>query len=192
MTVTEFRKAWAGLPSNGWLDLEEALLLVEAAEMTSGPMVEIGTYYGRSAVLLAQLKDEGPDEFGCSKLPRTLYCVDPWEDCGEFKFGPNVTGDEVFEAFLNNIKGLPIIYVRTRVEDWVPPPVLFEFWYLDGDHTYQGTRRQINTALANGARVIAVHDVNDDGGGVVVKRACLELLGPWKERVGHLAVWELK
>jgi hypothetical protein len=38
---------------------------------------------------------------------------------------------------------------------------------------------------------ILVHDVNDVGEGKAIRDACLEVLGPWKERVGRLAAWEV-
>lgn len=187
MHVTEFRAAWAiadHVP--GWLTLDEALLLVDAASRTAGPMVEVGSYYGRSAALLGRMRDDLPKHL----VPRRLTCVDPWADCGDFVYGPDVTGDEVFEDFKKHVDGLGVVIARCRVEDWTSTPA--DFWYLDGNHTYNGTRAQVEIALANGAKVVAAHDVNDAGGGVAVKAACLELLGPWQERVGRLAVWELK
>jgi hypothetical protein len=190
MTVQEFREAYAKIPSNGWLDLDEALLLIDAAERTTGPMVEIGSYYGRSSVLLAHLYDVVPRGVGMDPTvePRILHCVDPWADCGDFKYGPGVTGDEVLEAFKMNVKPFSnVVGCRTRVEDW--SWIRAEFVYCDGDHSYSGTVAQIRKAQECRAKAIAVHDVNDSGGGVHIKRACLELLGPWNERVNRLAVW---
>lgn len=188
MNVTEFRRVFASLPQ-GWLDLEEALLLVDAAERTEGPMLEVGSYYGRSACLLGRLCRhtwEGDEE------ERPLTCVDPWADRGDFRYGPGVTGDEVFAAFKANVAALPNVRaVRGCIED-VTLRDGYGFAYLDGDHSYVGTLAQVRAAMLSGAKVIAAHDVNDGGGGVLVKRACLELLGPWQERAGRLAVWEIR
>lgn len=178
MTVTEFRRVFADLPQ-GWLTEIEALLLVDWAGRTTGLIVEIGSYYGRSTALLASLPGQ-----------RIVQVVDPWADCGDFKYGPGVTGDEVYNSFLMTCNFLPVIATRCRVEEWNPCPA--GFVYCDGDHTYAGTRTQIEKALACNPMIIAAHDVNDTGGGVDVKRACLELLGPWTERVERLAVWDLR
>jgi hypothetical protein len=180
MTDRELELAFASLP-DGWLTRNEALLLVKAAERTTGTIVEVGSYYGRSACLLA-------------RLGRPLVCVDPWADCGEFVYGPGTTGDKVFAAFNVNIAALGyaamrrVTICRTRVEDWTPVPA--GLVYLDGDHTYEGTIRQIEKAFLCNPAIIAVHDVNDGGGGRLIKKACVELLGPWAERVERLAVWD--
>jgi hypothetical protein len=63
--------------------------------------------------------------------------------------------------------------------------------YLDGDHTYQGTYNQIKVAQRCLPSIIAIHDVNDNGGGKMIKEAALSLLGPWNERVERLAVWTI-
>ncbi len=183
MTVSQFRRVWNRLPQ-GWLSLEEALLLTAAAQVAtrSNPLIEVGSYYGRASVLLAE---------SASNMDLSVYCIDPWEDCGDFRYGPNVTGEEVYQAFLENTKGYPKVYhKRMRVEDWHPIPA--DFVYLDGDHSYKGTLAQCQKALECRPYTIAAHDVNDTGGGMEVKRAVLEVLGPWSERVEKLAVWRLK
>lgn len=178
MNITDFRAAFAKLTSHGWLDLEEALLLVSAAEQTEGTIVEIGSYYGRSAMLLAHLR-------------RKLICIDPWEDTFP---APNATGAQVYAHFIANICSLGIsdtVYpLKMRVEDWAPVPA--GLVYCDGDHSFQGTLNQIQKALQCNPTIIAAHDVNDSGGGIKVKRACLDLLGPWQERVGRLAIWKIR
>lgn len=185
MTVTEFRKTFATLPAAGWLTEAEGLLLVDYASrrMSGSNLVEFGSYCGRSAKLLGtyaygadvHLRPSGP----------WLHCVDPWGDFGL----PARTGDQAFAEFYDAVKGLPVVFYRTRVEDWTPCPA--GFVYCDGDHSYEGTLAQIRKALECKPQVIAVHDVNDAGGGREVKKACLELLGPWTERVERLAAWEL-
>lgn len=178
MTEAEFRAAFDRLTPHGWLSEPEARLLVKAAEETTGDIVEIGSYMGRSAMLLA-----------C--LGRTLWCVDPWAD----GFHSELTGDQVYGRFIVNVSRLPpaalklVKTCRMGIENWLPVPA--GIVYCDGDHSYQGTRNQIFKAKACAPTRIAVHDVNDDGEGAEIKRACLELLGPWHERVERLAVWRL-
>jgi hypothetical protein len=184
ITLRQFIDAFGRCTSHGWLTCEEALLLVSWAELTKGPLVEIGSYQGRSAMLLAQLPaDEG------GLVHRLLYCIDPWDDA----FSTDLNGDAIFSRFKANVASIPsavVLPIRTRVEDWQPIPV--EFVYLDGDHSPNGTRAQVKKALGCDPKVIAIHDVNDSGGGVQVQRAAVELLGPWKERLGSLAVWSLR
>lgn len=189
MTTREFLDAFNRCTSHGWLTCEEALLLVTYAECTEGPIVEIGSYMGRSATLLGQLK--GPPAVMVSDglfkkiTPRVLYCIDPWDS----KFSSDQPAEYYFERFTENTAGLNVIPVRMRVEDWEPIPA--GFVYLDGDHSYRGTVAQVEKALACTPAYIAVHDVNDHGAGSEVKRAATEILGPWKERLDKLAVWEV-
>lgn len=189
MTIQDFLIKFNRCTAQGWLTIEEALLLVSYAEKTEGPMVEVGSYQGRSAMLLAQLEDT---EFIGGLIHRRLYCIDPWDD----EFSTDMTGDQLFSAFRRNLYNLSgvthvdVVSMRMRIEDWTPDRS-YEFLYLDGSHTYKGTIAQIDKALLCKPKVIAMHDVNDEGGGAEVKRAALERLGPWKERMGRLAVWEV-
>jgi hypothetical protein len=176
VNVGEFRRVFDVLTPHGWLTVGEALLLIDYADRTEGPIVEVGSYYGRSAMLLAS-------------LGRPLVCIDPWED----KFSAPVPGDEVLRHFRENLSLVPnaaVTVVRKRVEDW--KPVSAGFVYLDGSHTYDGTIAQIKKALSCNPIIIAIHDVNDSGGGLEVKRASIELLGPWLERTERMAVWRVK
>lgn len=163
-----------GLPSHGWLTEEEATLLYKYAAVCKGPILEVGSYYGRSTVLL-------------SRLGRPVYAVDPFENFAK----SDPSGNQIELEFLKNTIGLSnITLFRQRIENWSIEPAGFA--YLDGDHTYQGTINQINKALLCRPTYIAAHDVNDSGGGLQVKKACLELLGNWLERVGRLAVFQGK
>ena len=175
MTLLDFLEKYRHCTHDGWLTCEEALLLVHYAERTQGPLVEVGSYMGRSAMLLGQ-------------LGRPLYCVDPWAD----GFHDTLTGDEVYRHFQENIGKVPdhkIVPTRARVEDAEPIPA--GFVYLDGDHTCDGTARQVEWALRCGPQVIAVHDVDDKGDGRLVKESAVKLLGPWARLVDRLAVWEI-
>lgn len=173
MDSKTFEEVFASLPSDGWLSKEEARLLLSTAEKTSGPILEVGSYMGRSTCLLARLR-------------RLIYAVDPWDDT----FNTEKKGEETFHRFCENVaalEGAQVWPFRTRVEDW--PHRNVGFAYLDGDHTYQGTVKQIEKALLCSPSAIAIHDVNDSGDGLDIKRAALQLLGPWTERKERLAVW---
>jgi SAM-dependent methyltransferase len=168
--MVTFEQAYERIPGNGWLSKGEAKLLWEEVAFTEGGILEVGCYQGRSTCLLAQ-------------TGRTVIAVDPF-----YGFTDDGKDEIIRSLFLANIAQYPnVVHVHKKVEDWEPVPC--GFCYLDGDHTYEGTIAQIKKALECKPRGIAVHDVNDSGQGVHVKRAALELLGDWKARVERLAVW---
>lgn len=197
-----FEAAWAAVPARGWLTEAEGRLLYRAAAETAGPLLEVGCYHGRSSALLAA-------------LGRPLHCVDPFRDfdtadpSGEATLAgwravmaerghrvlefPNQLGlIELAErtGAIRTMADRPaadVFLFRQRVEDWAPRPVGFA--YLDGDHTFEGSVRQAEIAVACGARVIAAHDVNDGGLGRLVRDGMVKVLGPFAERVERLAVW---
>jgi len=138
--VKSFDDAYEVVP-DGWLTRPEAELLWAAADTTSGPILEVGLYRGRSTVLL-------------SALGRPMYCVDPFDG-----FDSDLSGDEVSAIWMDNMDSRGIENVclyRERIEDWVARKVGFA--YLDGDHTYEGTAAQIDKALEASAGGICVHD----------------------------------
>lgn len=169
-----FEEVFATLP-DGWLTEPEARLLWDTSLKAEGPILEVGCYKGRSTCLL-------------SEAGWTMYCVDPFSGFDS----DDPKGDGIYRTWLSRVSQLEgahnIFQYRVRIEDWRPRPV--DFAYLDGDHTYEGTKAQIKKALKCKARLIAIHDVNDSGGGLEVKRAAVEMLGDWNERVERLAVWD--
>lgn len=149
-----FDTIYETIPANGWLTKEEARLLWHQAYDCEGPILEVGSYEGRSTVLLAS-------------LGRLVYAVDPFDG-----FADDRSGNEIEACFTNNIQSRHIDNVRLfrqKIEEWKPRPCGFA--YLDGDHTYQGTLRQIGTAKKVGAKVICIHDYATEGGGAFVKKA---------------------
>lgn len=181
-----FNEVFATLPSHGWLAMEEAELLWKYTKEAK-TVLEVGTYYGRSAAMLSEIVD-------------TLYCVDPFVD---FDTG-DLSGENARLSFLQSMldRGIIVgdglnppaeptkVYLfKQKIENWEPRPV--DLAYLDGDHSYRGTLRQINKALQCKPKFIAVHDVSNSSGGVHVDKACRELLGPRRELAGTMAVWVL-
>lgn len=169
-----FDEVFATLP-DGWLSEGEARLLWDWALKTEGPILEVGCFKGRSTCLLAA-------------LGRPVTCVDPFSDFST----EDPSGEQTVQVFAANLlaRGLceTVTLERKKIEDWTPTE-RYGFVYLDGDHTYSGTKNQILKALTTWAGVIAIHDVNNSGEGKEVKRAALELLGMWNDRVERLAVW---
>ena len=173
-----FDDVYKTLPDAGWLNVDEARLLWRCCQETVGPILEVGCYKGRSTVLLAATN-------------RIVHCVDPFDN-----FDDQLTGDQVEQKYFANLneRGITnVVHWRSKVEDWQPDYGTYGLCYLDGDHTYDGTLRQVETALTLNASIIAIHDVNDEGGGVQVKEAALRLLKrQWDERIDRMAVWRMK
>ena len=165
------KELYNSLPEGGLYE-SEAKLLWDWAKTTKGKMLEVGTAYGRSAVLLGTL---------AKQQSRELICVDPW-------FGEH--GERLYQIFLKNIKDLPIVKERKRIEDWDPQPIGFA--YLDGDHSYEGTQAQIQKALACHPSVIAMHDFGDDCEQFIVAAATVALLGKPTARAERMAIFQLE
>ena len=178
MTTYSFEECYEKITTTGWLDKDEAELLFNTAKSTKGSIVEVGSYQGRSAMLLVQ-------------LGRPLHCIDPWDDY----FHSSLKGEEIYQRFQEHMQGLAEICQinwtchRKPVEQCDPIPA--GFVYLDGDHSYQGTINQVKWALLCKPQIIAIHDVNNSGEGLEVKRAATELLGMWQRRVNRLAIWRV-
>lgn len=168
--MKNFDEIFENLP-NGWLTKPEAELLVKYASQTKGLMVEVGSFMGRSAVLLANLQ-------------RPLICIDTWDDY----FHSDLKGEEIFGIFKENTKQYAHVFpLKMKVEDWEPRPV--EFICLDGDHTYEGTKAQVEKALACNPKFIAVHDIPSPE----VRRAVEEYLGPSElDSTGRMGIWKPK
>jgi hypothetical protein len=165
------RRIFDDLPASGWLTYEEAEVLWNAAMAEVGPILEVGCYFGRSTVLLAQ-------------VGRPLYCVDPFTD----GFDDTYSGAHILAAFRKNLadRGLVVQLFQQRIEEWNFLPVGFA--YLDGDHTYQGTKDQITVAMLCGARRFCLHDYAHAGGGVAIKRAVQDSRLVVDEFVGRLVL----
>lgn len=174
--IEQFERIYYTLPATGWLTKEEAWLLWSSAMRHTGPILEVGVYHGRSTVLLAA-------------TGRDVYAVDPF---GGFSTD-DPDGNIAYHATTNNLLGRGIgnvtLYVMP-IEEWRVRPV--NFAYLDGDHTPAGTQRQITIALQCGAKCIAIHDVNDTGDGLQIKRIAERALGCKYTRKERMGVWELE
>lgn len=172
--IKQFEEIYETLPATGWLTREEAWHLWSNVMQHTGPILEVGVYHGRSTVLLAA-------------TGRDVYAVDPF---GGFS-SDDPSGNKAYRAVTNNLLARKIgnvtIYVM-KIEEWRVKPVGFA--YLDGDHTAEGTHQQITIALKTGARCVAIHDVNDSGDGLRIKRVAEKVLGHNYKRVERLAIWD--
>lgn len=172
-----FQQVSLTLPA-GWLQEDEAELLWREAENSSGTALEIGTYLGRSAVLIARAI--GPT--------RQLICVDPFlQDFDDVKTLP---ADEIFENALRNLSAYNnVSIVREYEEDYrrhFEDPL--GLLYLDGDHSYGGTLGAIQrwAPLCHGP--ILLHDYGLCPSFEGVKRAVRDYGLKVVQQAGSLAV----
>ncbi len=128
----------------GWMLAPELeWLYAEAATMRS--IVEVGSLHGRSAFALLKAC-RGP-----------VFCIDPWNDehalclpsfmryCGAF---PN----------LRPIQG----YSPAAIDEHDLPDV--DMAFIDGDHSYESIRADVEAWLPKTRRLICGHDHNGEAG----------------------------
>jgi predicted O-methyltransferase YrrM len=145
-----------GVP--GFLGDDEArfLAMLAACAPAEGTIVEIGSYKGKSTVLLASIASH----YGLGRV----IAIDPHT-------GPSITdpkvapGTSTFEEFVAGLRSAKLEeqveihrdFSRDAVKGWNRPIRLL---WIDGDHTYPGTNEDFelfSPYLSNGA-VVAMHD----------------------------------
>lgn len=185
--------------TSGWLGKDEADLLYDKAVECGGNIIEIGSHLGKSSVVLGA---------GAVKNNALLYCIDPWtvwatpKELGELAqyMRPPLSIDkmemsslEIFKenvAHLNNVVIIQGLSYEIMPSELVPKEVAMVF--VDGDHSYESVKRDLELALAKNPIFIACHDymTNDHEG---VTDACLEIFGRGaNQSAGTTGVWRLR
>ncbi len=140
------------------------LALTAACPTAAGDVLEIGSFKGKSTVVLAKAAQLAGDA--------KIYAVDPLTAPSETD--PDLRGDESsLKDFLANIERCNVAdliefhqtFSHKLAETWTRP---LRFLWIDGDHTYKGTKLDFDgfaPHLADGA-IVAIHDVlhEFDGG----------------------------
>jgi predicted O-methyltransferase YrrM len=154
----------------GWASFRELYEeMVKAAPAdTPSHFVEIGSWFGKSAVYMAV-------EIANSGKPIKFDCVDPWTDGGADLKHKTVgwEKDALYKAFIRNIQPVRhyITAVRERSLDAAPryEDASLDFVMIDGDHSYEACLADIDAWLPKVKKggVIAGDDYNWSG----VKRA---------------------
>jgi len=140
----------------GWIEEKEGKALYFIAKnIKNGYIVEIGSFLGKSTILLGLGSRDGNKE--------KIFTVDPHKGTKT-----NLTWNilNTYPFFISNIKRynlddlvIPIIMKSEEVNDkWRFEPI--KLLFIDGEHTYQGVKKDIELwtpyLAING--IIAVHD----------------------------------
>lgn len=151
---------------DGWLTAGEAAALFDMARDATGPIVEIGSWQGRSTAALALGSRAG------TKQP--VYAIDnfigPQRDDRPSAHGGDQCGEQLLRANLNRvgINGEVTILAKPASEaaDEIPPCGLL---FVDGCHLYEAVaddlRRYLPKVLPGG--VVMMHDCVAGDPGVV-------------------------
>lgn len=153
------------MTAQGYLSEAEAGFLYEIARNATGPIVEIGSYQGRSTIALALGSRAGHG------VP--VFAIEPHEQFA----GPlgGVFGPADRAAFFRNLleTGVTEIVRLINLSSEIVAPgwrTKIDVLWIDGDHTYEGVRRDVDVWLPHlmpEAR-LAFHDTDH------------RELGPWK------------
>jgi len=155
MTLEKVKQVLVGV--EGWLIPKEVDFLYEQARRlkNKGVIVEIGSYKGRSTITLAGGSEEG--------LSNKIYAIDPHITDLEQRLSNK--SESSFNDFKKNIEDSGLAYLvepiislsQDVVKNWNKP---IEFLWIDGDHTYEGAKRDFDLFvpfLVDGG-VVAFHD----------------------------------
>jgi MMP 1-O-methyltransferase len=133
---------------DGWLLDEDVLKLYELAFLATGPVLEIGTYRGRSAVVIGRaLRDAGGD--------RRLYSLDV--DPRELQIAARTIASYELADRVLLVRSTAARFLR-RASGLAPSLV-----FVDGDHTRSGVARDLRTLRAHvpAGGMVLLHDYND-------------------------------
>ena len=147
--------------TTGYLSEREARLVMAAAALSpaEGKNLEIGSFKGRSTVGIAYVTRE----LGLGKVVAVDPHTSPASTDPDLKSRGQTTSYDDFVANLEAAGVLDRVEIRRAyshdlAREWKDP---LRFLWIDGDHTYQGAKADIDMFkpfLADGA-IVAMHDV---------------------------------
>jgi predicted O-methyltransferase YrrM len=154
---------------SGWMNDNELTFLAKIAELAE-VSIEIGSYYGRSCMAIAD------------NTKGVVYSVDPYK--GEYvTANPTIHldfDDDVYNTFKYNLSehlaSGKLEHFRGVFPDFPVTPA--DFVFIDGDHSYEGCMADIKHALTmmNHNGVVAGHDYGTPGF-TGVKQSADEIFG---------------
>ena len=151
----------------GHFGLNEGHLVFKIAKSLkdNAVILEIGAFKGKSTCFIAE---------GISSCNCEFYTIDTW-----YNNGMQGHGQDVFPEFLKNTKAYgekikPLRGYSYELRKIWPEERKIDFLWIDGDHSYQGVKRDIKDwlPLVKKNAIICFHDYRDEPG---VKKAVDEL-----------------
>ena len=140
-----------GITAPGHITIEEARFLADLAQASAPdrPIVEIGTLFGFSTLVLARAKHPGQ-----RLITVDNYC---WNPLG---LPPDAHARATAAVLQDAVKTQNVEVVRADKDDFYrayagSPPALF---FCDADHAYEPTLRDLRWARDAGADIICGHD----------------------------------
>lgn len=156
----------------GFLDEEEGLRLHDLARAHAhlGPILEIGSYCGKSSVYLGA---------GVRAVGGTLVCVDHHRGSEEHQPGEEYHDPELLDARSGALDSLPELRHTLRAAGLeenalllvAPSPVAARFWstplgmvFIDGGHSHAAAHADYESWAGKVARggILAIHDLFPD------------------------------
>lgn len=152
------------LNTGGWLYGEEYSFLQELSRIaitTKKDFVEVGSWRGKSAILLAGVLKE-------NSSTNILYCVDDWKGGTDLDCLRLAKSVDIFYEFQNNTKNLseyiiPIKGLSTDESTLEKLPNKIGLIFLDGAHDYDTVKKEISlyrNRIANHG-IICFHDTDN-------------------------------
>ena len=152
----------------GHIGLNEGFLLfrITRSLKENSVIMEIGSFKGKSTCFIAE---------GIGDKKMQFFCIDPWKD-GLMQ----EKGDAIFNEFLQNTKEYRDRFSILRkfshevIKEW-PAHRKIDFLWVDGDHSYEGVKKDILNwmPLVKKSSFVCFHDYRDAPG---VKKAVDELV----------------
>jgi precorrin-6B methylase 2 len=126
--------------SRNWHEKEDNEVLCKYAEkVNNGHILEIGSAEGQSSISMLLAND-------------SVYCV--------------VVDPFITTNLLTNIKamglGKRVIILPATSEEVFLPPMGYELVFIDGIHTYDMVKHDLNKFSKTGAKWIILHDINKE------------------------------
>ena len=161
-SIERYLQTLAGVP--GWLDAIDFLVLQMIDEVqkhldVEGNILEIGTYQGRTAILLGYLCRENESLTVCDVFEQSTG--DPGDESEHAELYMDLTRESFERNFLRYFSTLPEIY-QCRSQDLGPKLSgrSFRLVHVDGSHRHAAARSDLRLAkkLTASAGVVAIDD----------------------------------
>lgn len=144
---------------DGYVVMSQLLWLKDRAEEMDS-IIEIGSWKGRSGHALLS---------GCKGM---VYLIDTFKGtAGEMDYFKDKDAYEQCVENLKDFKNKEILKMTSSEAVSLVPEV--DMVWIDGDHSYEGCKRDIEMYLPKAKKLICGHDFGRD----VIKRAVKETLG---------------